>query len=47
MDIRDPLLLAILLAVMVFGLIAFATFSFHDDLTPEYFDTAGKYIHRL
>lgn len=47
MGIRDPLILAILLAAMVFGLIAFATLSLHDHLTPGYFDTAGRYIHQL
>lgn len=47
MDIRDPLTTALVVAAMVFAAVAFATLGFQDDLTPDYFDTAGKYIHRL
>lgn len=47
MDIRDPVVAAILIAAIVFATLALATVSLHEDVSPNYFDTAGKYIHKL
>lgn len=47
MGVHHPIIVAVIIAAIVFaGLTAF-TFTSSESLAPDYFDTAGKYIHRL
>jgi len=47
MRLRDEWWLAVLLAAAVFFALAGAALTLEEAATPSYFDTAGKYIHRL
>jgi hypothetical protein len=47
MGVQQRVLVALIVAAVVFaGLTAIAITS-SESLSPDYFDTAGKYIHRL
>ena len=47
MRLRNAWLLALLLATAVFVALAGAALTFNEPIVQDYFDTAGKYIHRL
>ncbi len=47
MRLRNDWLLALLLAAAVFVALAGAALTFNEAVAPDYFDTAGKYIHSL
>ena len=47
MRLRNAWLLALLVATAVFVALAGAALTLNEVVAPDYFDTAGKYIHRL
>ena len=47
MKLRNAWLVALLLATAVFVALTGAVLTFNAATSPDYFDTAGKYIHRL
>lgn len=47
MGVHHPIIVAVIIAVIVFAGLTAVTFTLSESLSPDYFDTAGKYIHRL
>lgn len=47
MEVHHAIIVAVVVATIVFAGLAAVTLASSTSLSPEYFDTAGKYIHRL
>ncbi len=47
MGVHHSVVVALVVATIVFAGLTVITLTSSESLSPDYFDTAGKYIHRL